>query len=120
MTKGYWVAHMDIEDVDKYKSYQQANKSPFEKFGAKFLIRGGVQDVREGVSKSRTVVIEFESLETAIACYESLDYQVVTIGSDDEPKIGSESFKQTYIKRSSDSLQFSKVTDLITKIVNKT
>ncbi|MBT4284218.1 MAG: DUF1330 domain-containing protein [Rhodobacteraceae bacterium] len=75
MTKGYWVAHMDIEDVDKYKSYQQANTSPFEKFGAKFLIRGGVQDVREGVSKSRTVVIEFESLETAIACYESLDYQ---------------------------------------------
>ena len=49
---------------------------------------------------------------------ESLDYQVVTIGSDDVPKIGCESFKQTYIKRSSESLQFSKVTDLITKIVN--
>ena len=49
---------------------------------------------------------------------ESLDYQVVTIGSDDDPTIGSESFKQTYIKRSSESLQFSKVTDLITKIVN--
>ena len=75
MAKGYWVAHMDIEDVDKYKNYQQANKSPFAKFGAKFLIRGGAQDVREGVSKSRTVVIEFESLETAIACYESLGYQ---------------------------------------------
>ena len=25
MAKGYWVAHMDIEDVDKYKNYQQAN-----------------------------------------------------------------------------------------------
>ena len=49
---------------------------------------------------------------------ENLDYQVVTIGSDDDPTIGSESFKQTYIKRSSESLQFSKVTDLITKIVN--
>ena len=49
---------------------------------------------------------------------ESLDYQVVTIGSNDEPKIGSESFKQTYIQRSSESLQFSNVTDLITKIVN--
>ena len=49
---------------------------------------------------------------------ENLDYQVVTIGSDDVPKIGSESFKQTYIKRSSNSLQFSNVTDLITKIVN--
>ena len=49
---------------------------------------------------------------------ESLDYQVVTIGSNDEPKLGSESFKQTYIQRSSESLQFSNVTDLITKIVN--
>ena len=49
---------------------------------------------------------------------ENLDYQVLTIGSDDTPKIGSNSFKQTYIKRSSESLQFGKVTDLITKIIN--
>ena len=49
---------------------------------------------------------------------ENLDYQVLTIGSDDAPKIGSESFKQTYIKRSSESLQFSKITDLITNIIN--
>ena len=49
---------------------------------------------------------------------ENLDYQVLTIGSDDAPKIGSESFKQTYIKRSSESLQFSKITDLITDIIN--
>ena len=49
---------------------------------------------------------------------ENLDFQVITIGSGDAPKIGSESFKQTYIKRSSESLQFGNVTDLITKIVN--
>ena len=50
---------------------------------------------------------------------ENLDYQVLTIGSDDTPKIGSNSFKQTYIKRSSESLQFGNVTDLITKIINE-
>ena len=49
---------------------------------------------------------------------ENLDFQVITIGSGDAPYIGSESFKQTYIKRSSESLQFGNVTDLITKIVN--
>lgn len=49
---------------------------------------------------------------------ENLDFQVITIGSGDAPTIGSESFKQTYIKRSSESLQFGNVTDLITKIVN--
>ena len=50
---------------------------------------------------------------------ENLDYQVLTIGSDDAPKIGSDLFKQTYIKRSSESLQFGNVTDLITKIINE-
>ena len=50
---------------------------------------------------------------------ENLDYQVLTIGSGDAQKIGSNSFKQTYIKRSSESLQFGKVTDLITKIINE-
>ena len=50
---------------------------------------------------------------------ENLDYQVLTIGSDDAPNIGSDSFKQTYIKRSSESLQFGNVTDLITKIINE-
>jgi len=50
---------------------------------------------------------------------ENLDYQVLTIGSDETPKIGSDSFKQTYIKRSSESLQFGNVTDLITKIINE-
>jgi len=50
---------------------------------------------------------------------ENLDYQVLTIGSDDAPKIGSDFFKQTYIKRSSESLQFGNVTDLITKIINE-
>ena len=48
---------------------------------------------------------------------ENLDFQVITIGSGDAPKIGSESFKQTYIKRSSESLQFGNATDLITKII---
>ena len=50
---------------------------------------------------------------------ENLDYQVLTIGSEDTPKIGSNSFKQIYIKRSSESLQFGNVTDLITKIINE-
>ena len=75
MPKGYWIAHAEIEDLDKYKKYQEANAYAFKKYGAKFLVRGGVQEIREGSSKSRTVVLEFESLKAAMECYESSEYQ---------------------------------------------
>ena len=39
----------------------------------------------------------------------SLETQVITVGIDDSPTIGLKDIKQTYIKRSSSSLNFSKV-----------
>ena len=66
MPKGYWIAHAEIEDLDEYKKYQEANAYAFKKYGAKFLVRGGVQEIREGSSKSRTVVLEFESLKACL------------------------------------------------------
>ena len=50
-------------------------RSPFGKFGARFLVRGGRSEVTEGHARSRTVVIEFPSYEAALACYRSPDYQ---------------------------------------------
>ncbi|MDA0361899.1 MAG: DUF1330 domain-containing protein [Proteobacteria bacterium] len=75
MPKGYWVAHTQINDLIAYKEYQNANAKPLKKFGGKFLVRGGNQELREGQAKGRTVIIEFENLSTAIACYESAEYQ---------------------------------------------
>jgi len=46
-----------------------------------------------------------------------LDFSVVTVGSEDSPIIGSSTFQQTYIKRSSESLQFSNVADKISQII---
>ena len=48
---------------------------PFGKFGARFLVRGGRQDVAEGKQRARCVVIEFPSYEAALDCYRSPDYQ---------------------------------------------
>ncbi len=73
--KGYWVAHVRVDDPAAYEDYRQANAAAFEKFGARFLVRGGSQDVREGDVKPRTVVLEFDSLATAQACYDSPEYQ---------------------------------------------
>ena len=46
-----------------------------------------------------------------------LETQVITVGSDDTPTIGLNEIKQTYIKRSSSSLNFSKVASKITEII---
>jgi len=75
MAKGYWVAHVDVDDMDTYKSYVAANAAPFAEHGARFLVRGGDQEVREGNVRKRTVVLEFDSYEAAVACYESMAYQ---------------------------------------------
>ncbi|WP_439110388.1 DUF1330 domain-containing protein [Lentibacter sp.] len=75
MAKAYWVAHVDVSDPEVYESYKAANAAPFAQFGARFVVRGGDQEVREGTVRARTVVIEFPSYEAAVACYESPDYQ---------------------------------------------
>ena len=75
MAKGYWVAHVNVDDPDKYEAYRAANAVPFKKYGARFLVRGGSCEVMEGEAKPRTVVIEFKDYETAMACYQSPEYQ---------------------------------------------
>ncbi|MCR9126042.1 MAG: DUF1330 domain-containing protein [Rhodobacteraceae bacterium] len=75
MAKGYWVAHVDVDDVETYQSYVAANAAPLAEFGGRFLVRGGQRRQAEGTSRARTVVIEFDSYETALACYESPGYQ---------------------------------------------
>lgn len=75
MAKGYWIAHVDVADAAAYEAYRAANAAPFAEHGARFLVRGGPQDVMEGQARARTVVIEFPSLEAARACYHSAAYQ---------------------------------------------
>lgn len=76
MPKAYWIAHVDVMDANAYEKYRTANAKAFEKFGAKFIVRGGAQEVREGAQRARSVVIEFKDMATARACYESPEYQL--------------------------------------------
>ncbi|MFC4214114.1 DUF1330 domain-containing protein [Pseudophaeobacter arcticus] len=75
MPKGYWIAHVDVDDLDRYKEYIAANAAPFAEYGARFLVRGGAKEVREGKMRARTVVIEFKDFPTARSCYDSVSYQ---------------------------------------------
>ena len=73
--KGYWMAMVDVTDADGYPKYIAANKAAFDKYGAKFLVRGGRGEVFEGPAATRLVVIEFESYQAALDCYHSPEYQ---------------------------------------------
>lgn len=75
MTKAYWIARVDVNDPAAYENYRAANAAAFSKYGARFLVRGGRHVVKEGAARSRNVVIEFEDYDTAVACYESAEYQ---------------------------------------------
>lgn len=75
MRKGYWIALVDVTDVDGYKGYIAANRAVFETFGGRFIIRNGEKEVVEGSLRSRVVVIEFRDYQTALACYRSPEYQ---------------------------------------------
>ena len=75
MPKGYWIGHVSIDDPVAYEAYKAANAAVFAEFGAKFLVRGGAQEVREGDVRPRSVVIEFPTIGAAYACYDSAGYQ---------------------------------------------
>jgi uncharacterized protein (DUF1330 family) len=74
--KGYWIAHVQVTNPERYKDYVAANAVAFKKYNARFLIRGGESIVPAGqLGSRRHVVIEFDSYATAKACHESPEYK---------------------------------------------
>lgn len=74
--KAYWIAHVDISDLEQYQQYTQRAPAAFKAYGGKFLARGGRSEALEGRSTpQRSAVIEFDSYEQALACYRSAEYQ---------------------------------------------
>lgn len=76
MAKAYWIARVDVRDLERYKDYVAAGKLAFDKYGANFLARGGAITELEGQSRTRNVVIEFPSMQHAVDCYNSPEYQI--------------------------------------------
>jgi uncharacterized protein (DUF1330 family) len=72
----YWVARSKINDPVAYKRYTDRVPEILAQFGGKVLARGGKYRILEGPEKfERFVVIEFPSMEQAIACHDSPQYQ---------------------------------------------
>ncbi len=69
------VIYRSVSDEAKLEAYAKLARPAMETAGAKFLARGIPVAVREAGERTRTVVIEWDSLEKANAAYNSDGYQ---------------------------------------------
>jgi uncharacterized protein (DUF1330 family) len=71
----YVIAHVDIQDWDAYREYMRHTPRVIERFGGRFIVRGGAVETLEGPEDTlRVVVIEFPSAEAARGFYRSAEY----------------------------------------------
>ena len=76
MAKGYWITfYRKIMDAEALAAYAKLAGPAIQAGGGKFLARGVPAKTYEAGLNERAVVIEFDSLEQAIATFESAKYQ---------------------------------------------
>ena len=76
MAKGYWVAcYRSISNPDALAAYAKLAAPAIQAAGGRFLARGNPTKVYEAGVNQRVVIIEFDSVERAIAAHDSAGYQ---------------------------------------------
>lgn len=76
MAKGYWItAYRKVSDPEKLAAYAKLAGPAILAAGGRFLARGVAVEVHEAGLLERTVLIEFDSVEKAVAAYETPAYQ---------------------------------------------
>ncbi|MDR9394970.1 MAG: DUF1330 domain-containing protein [Roseovarius sp.] len=73
----YIIARIHVHDPDAYQAYAARTVELAEKFGGRFLAKGGAQTGLEGSCPDRHVVIEFPDRQAAVDWYNSDDYQEI-------------------------------------------
>jgi uncharacterized protein (DUF1330 family) len=74
----YVIAHVDVKDPVRYEDYRKRVKPTIDKFGGRFLARGGATEVLEGKwDPKRLVIVEFPSVEHARQWWNSEEYAPV-------------------------------------------
>ena len=77
MKKGYWVnVYRSISDESALKAYAVLALPAVEAFGGRFLTRSTSQvEAHEAGLKQRTIIVEFDSYEKALAARHSEAYK---------------------------------------------
>ena len=76
MPKAYWIStYRAVKDPDKLAAYAKLAAPALQAAGARFLARGMPAQVYEAAVHQRAVLIEFDSVEQAVAAHDSPAYQ---------------------------------------------
>jgi uncharacterized protein (DUF1330 family) len=71
----YVIANIRITDPDRYPEYASRVPQTVERYGGRYLARGGKVEVLEGEwEPQRLVILEFESMERLREWYDSPEY----------------------------------------------
>jgi uncharacterized protein (DUF1330 family) len=76
MPKAYWIsAYRSVSSPDKLAAYAKLAGPAISGAGGRFLARGEAAKTYEAGVKARTVLIEFDSVEQAVAAHDSPGYK---------------------------------------------
>jgi len=72
----YVIVDIDIQNAALYDEYRKRVPATIEKYGGKFLVRGGrFEQLEGGWRPTRLVLLEFPSMEQAKRWYASEEYR---------------------------------------------
>ena len=76
MAKAYWIScYRTITDPAKLAAYAQLAGPAIQAGGGRFLARATAAKAYEDGREERTVIVEFDSIEQAVAVHDSAAYQ---------------------------------------------
>jgi uncharacterized protein (DUF1330 family) len=70
-----WIAHVKVTDAEAYGKYAEMAGPAIAKHGGHFIARAARYVQLEGQDRPRNVVAKFPTLEAAVECYNSPEYQ---------------------------------------------
>ena len=72
----YVIAEVNVTNPEGYKAYAAVVPATIEKYGGRFLVRGGSSQALEGDwPECRRVILEFPTAEAARRWYDSPEYE---------------------------------------------
>ena len=73
----YMIARITVTDPEDYAGYARQTAALAERFGGRFLVKGGAMTQLEGEGPDRHVVVAFPDRAAAEAWYASPEYQAI-------------------------------------------
>jgi uncharacterized protein (DUF1330 family) len=72
----YVIANIDVHDVEGYEAYKALSGPAAERYGGRFVARGGASEILEGDwEPRRIVVLEFADADAARRWHDSPEYR---------------------------------------------